>query len=120
MQTFFPSETVGTGSILPQYRKINDGQGGGLKLRRVSCKICGFPGADLVRHDHSGGSLDGNGAGGSISLQSNGSGTQQSGDGNQTYNKGAGCPMCFSRNFYGSGHSFNEMTASYPESGRLV
>ena len=102
MQSVWPSETAGDGKIRRQYLKLEDGQGGGLKLRRVSCRNCGFPGADLVRHDHSGGSLDGNGAGGAISLQSNGDGTQQEGDGNQTYSVGGGCPLCFSKNFYGS------------------
>ena len=110
MQTLFPTETAGSGEVLPQYRKLTDGQGNGLKLRRVSCRQCGFPGCDLYKHDSSGGSLDGNGAGGAVSLQSNGSGAQQDGDGNQTYNKGAGCPMCFTKNYYGRGKAFDEFS----------
>ena len=63
-----------------------------------------------MRHDNSGGSLDGSGAGGTISLQSNGSGTQQDGDGNQTYNAGGGCPLCFSKHYKGSDKSPDEFS----------
>lgn len=92
----FPSETAGDGRIRRQYLRDRDGQGNGLKLRRVACKNCGFPGCDLVRHDHSGGSLDGSGAGGAITQQGSGA------DANQAYNSGGGCPLCYSKNFYGS------------------
>lgn len=91
--------------IRRQYIKTSDGQGGGVSLRRVSCKNCGFPGCDLFKHDHSGGSLAGDGAGGSISLQAvsaSDTGSQQEGDGNQAYNVGGGCPLCMSKAYYGS------------------
>lgn len=108
----FPTETAGDGRIRRQYLKQSDGQGGGRKRRRVSCRNCGFPGCDLDRHDHSGGSLDGSGAGGTVTLQSNGDGDQQGADGNQEYRFGGGCPMCFSKNFYGSGVSRDEFAAA--------
>lgn len=111
MQSIFPTETQGDGRIRRQYLKAFDGQGGGVKTRRVSCRICGFPGADLVQHDNSGGSLAGDGAGGAISLQSDGEGDQQGGDGNQTYNRGGGCPLCFSKNFHGP-RQFDEFVST--------
>lgn len=91
----WPSETAGDGRVRAPYLKREDGQGGARLRRRVGCRHCGFPGADLDRHDSSGGSLAGNGAGGSVTEQSNG-------DGDQAYNSGGGCPMCFSKNYAGS------------------
>ena len=102
MESLFPTETAGDGRVRRQYLRDKDGQGTGIKLRRVSCAQCGFPGADLVKHDHSGGSLDGSGAGGTVSLQSHGDGTQYGADGLQVYRAGGGCPMCLSKNFYGA------------------
>ena len=104
MNTLFPTETAGTGKVLPQYLKLSDGQGNGLKLRRVSCRQCGFPGCDLVKHDSSGGSLSGNGAMGTIIQQGSGA------DGNQAYNRGGGCPLCGSKNYRGIGRRFDEFT----------
>ena len=77
MQTVWPSETAGDGRIRKPYLKERDGQGLGLTLRRVSCAQCGFPGADLVKHDHSGGSLAGDGAGGTITQQGSGADANQ-------------------------------------------
>ena len=120
----WPSDTAGTGSIRPQYLKEHDGQGGGLTLRRVSCANCGLPGADLVRHDHSGGSLDGSGAGGVVALQAitsgHGSSTQNTGDGDQQYRTGGGCPLCFSKNFGSRGRRHDEFLAQGPDEDRLV
>ena len=124
MQEMFPTETAGTGRIQRQYLKERDGQGGGLSLRRVSCGICGFPGCDIVRHDHSGGSLDGSGAGGNIALQTvtaaHGSSTQNAGDGDQTYRTGGGCPLCYSKAFRSSGRRHDEFFSQAPDEDRLV
>lgn len=61
---------------------------------------------DLVSVDHSGGSLDGNGAGGSIATATstitlpNGT-THTENYGTQTANKNSGCALCFSKNSSG-------------------
>lgn len=109
----FPTPTQGDGSVRPAYRKMTDGQGRSVSTRRVGCGICGFPGADTNKHDHSGGSLDGSGAGGTISLQSDGSGAQSDADGNQTYRSGGGCPLCFSKAFTGV-RRYDEFMSSRP------
>jgi len=75
---------------------MTDGQGLSVSTRRVSCGICGFPGADLNRDDHSGGTLDGSGALGAITQQGSGA------DGNQAHNTNGGCSLCGSKNFFGS------------------
>lgn len=111
MLTMFPTVSGGDGRIRRQYLKERDGQGGGLKLKRVACGNCGFPGVDLVRHNTSGGTLDGSGALGPVTLQSNGSGTQQEADGNQTYRNGGGCPLCGSANALGK-NRFDEFSQS--------
>lgn len=105
---FFPSESAGDGLRRKPYYKESDGQGLGLKLRRYSCQNCGFTGCDSVRHDHSGGTLDGNGALGATSLQSDGDGDQQSGDGLQAHSVGGGCPLCGSKNYMAGNPRYNE------------
>lgn len=84
----FPTETSGDGRIRPPYVRRHLEQGPNAQRRRVSCGVCGFPGVNLDRHDHSGGDLSGNGAGGSISSL------------DQSYRAGAGCPLCFSKNYF--------------------
>lgn len=110
----FPTETRGDGNIRPNNRKTGAGQGRGSFKRKVRCLQCGFP-VDINRVDHSGGSLDGQGAGGAVSGKSTSSyvttddngvnpgysylaGDSEEHPGDQAYKKGAGCPMCYSKN----------------------
>lgn len=105
---FFPSKTAGDGLIRRQYLKQSDGQGLGPNLHRVGCRICGFLGCNTDGDDHSGGSMTGNGALGATSLQSDGDGAQQSGDGLQVHNAGGGCPLCGSKNYKAGNPGYNE------------
>lgn len=63
--------------------------------RKVHCMQCGWL-ADLSRHSNDGGSLTADGAGGIIIQVDGGDGLFA---GDQQYRNGAGCPMCFSKNF---------------------
>lgn len=112
MQNFFHQGTYGSGEVLPQYRKTSDGQGLASVGQRVSCGICGFRGANLDKHDHSGGSLDGNGAGGAVISDGNGNGYRE-------YKTGSGCPLCFSRAYFKTDRR-DEFLESKPYSDRLA
>ena len=115
MKSLWPSETAGSGRILKPYLKERDGQVLGLNLRRVSCAQCGFPGCDLVKHDHSGGSLSGDGAMGAVPPQETGAG-----DLNQAYNSGGGCPLCGSKNFFSNGRRYDEFASTAVHEDRLA
>lgn len=98
----WPSETKGNGNIVKNNKNTGAGQGIASFVLKAKCKQCGFP-LDLNRNDTTGGSLDGNGAGGAISTSTY-TATLSNGDthteqaGSQAYNQGAGCPLCFSKN----------------------
>lgn len=98
----YPTESKGDGRVRPNNIRTGAGQGAGTVKRKVRCKQCGFL-MDLSKNDYSGGSLDGAGAGGAISKTTN-TVTLTNGDtlteytGDQRAKKGAGCPMCFSKN----------------------
>lgn len=96
----FPSETKGDGLPIKNNIKTGSRQGMGSSKRKVRCQICGFP-VDINMVDHSGGSPEGDGAGGEIKT------TEQQVEHNgfvytirnpdQEYIKGGGCPFCFSK-----------------------
>lgn len=99
----WPSETAGDGKIIGNSLRTGGGQGKASMLRKAKCQQCGFP-VDLAANDHSGGAESTTtGAGGAIttatytSTYANGT-THVEKAGTQVYNKGAGCPLCFSKN----------------------
>lgn len=120
----FPSETRGDGLMRKNNAETGAAQGRGGTKRKVRCQQCGFL-VDINAVDHSGGSFDGNGAGGAVTTVTD-SGTMLSGEsvnaghyynvgdsgydssapttektryqGSQAVKKGAGCPFCFSKN----------------------
>ena len=98
----FPSPTKGDGLLRPNNLNTGAGQGKGGNKKKVRCQICGFL-IDVNKVDYSGGSEDGQGAGGSIT-ETTDSGTLNNGEtysetyGEQAYKKNAGCPLCFSKN----------------------
>lgn len=91
----FPGPTAGDGKL--RKNNANPGQdqpsASPSPRRKVRCKNCGFI-ADISRHANDGGSLSGDGAGGSFSTHDSDSNVQE-----QEYRPGAGCPMCFSKNY---------------------
>ena len=98
----FPTETRGDGRLKANNVPDDSKQGQVSSKRKASCANCGFL-LDLNRDDVSGGSDDGNGAGGtittttqSITLPGGVSYTEYSPS--QAFSKGSGCPLCFSRN----------------------
>lgn len=101
-EDIWPSETRGDGAIVKNNRRTGAAQGKGTLIRKAHCRLCGFPN-DLVAVDHSGGSIDGEGAGGSIttavaSAPVSGGGTHTEAYGSQSLRRGAGCALCFSKN----------------------
>ena len=98
----FPTETRGNGLLRPNNVRTGAAQGKGGTKKKAYCQQCGFP-VNLNTVDYSGGSLDGDGAGGNVT-ETTSSGTMNNGDtytdyyGEQAHKKGAGCPMCFSKN----------------------
>lgn len=87
------------------------GQGEKSKHDWVTCKQCGYC-VDKNSNDHSGGTLSGNGGYGPVTKTvgdsvadlttdtfTDGSTTRNMGVGNQVVKKGAGCPLCGSKNF---------------------
>lgn len=98
----FPSPTKGNGQLVSNNYKTGAAQGRSSFIRKAKCQQCGFP-VDLSRVDHTGGSLDGNGAGGNI-IPTTTNYTYPNGTplsitaGNQEYQTNAGCPFCFSKN----------------------
>lgn len=101
-EDFFPYESRGDGKMRGNNIRDGSAQGKGSFIRKVSCRICGFM-TDINKNDHSGGSIDGNGAGGLITTATatwtlpNGTVAKEN-YGSQVYNVGSGCPLCFSKN----------------------
>lgn len=104
----WPTESRGDGNVRKNNARDGSAQGKGALLRKAPCRLCGWPN-DLVRVDHSGGSIDGNGAGGAITTSTqtaNTSGATRTGGvvthsenvGTQVASNGAGCALCFSKN----------------------
>lgn len=98
----FPTETKGDGRVVENNLKTGGEQGRGSSKRKVKCKQCGFP-FDVSKNDTSGGSSQGDGAGGvitsttkTVTLENGDTFTEYYGD--QAYKKGGGCPLCFSKN----------------------
>jgi len=63
----FPTETKGDGRVVENNLKTGGEQGRGSSKRKVKCKQCGFP-FDVSKNDTSGGSSQGDGAGGTVSI----------------------------------------------------
>lgn len=98
----FPSETRGDGKLRANNKESGGLLGSGSFKKKVSCSNCGFM-LDLNRDDVSGGSDSGNGAGGriaveTVSLTQPGGETYTEYSPDQSFAKGGGCPMCFSKN----------------------
>jgi hypothetical protein len=108
-EDIWPTETRGDGKVRKNNANTGGAQGKGTLLRKAPCDKCGFVN-DLTAIDHTGGSLDGNGAMGAITLGTstwntsappsiNGqtyTGTESYGT--QAHNKNAGCGHCGSKN----------------------
>ena len=105
----WPSETRGRGNLKKNNLRTGSAQGKGSFLLKADCRQCGFP-VDLSSNDHSGGSIDGNGAefvastavasvtfpNGTVHTENYGTpGTKQ----------GAGCPLCGSKNSTAQRHT---------------
>lgn len=105
----WPSETRGDGNVRKNNANTGGAQGKGTLLRKAPCRLCGFIN-DLSAIDHSGGSIDGEGAGGGITVATvsfpvsapvgiGGAPTvAMENIGTQAYRKNSGCALCFSRN----------------------
>ena len=98
----FPTETKGDGRIRSNNRNDGSAQGKASFKKKVPCRQCGFM-LDYSRDDHSGGDLDGDGAGGGVTkteetVTLTGGVTMTENVGDQDFRKGAGCPLCFSKN----------------------
>jgi hypothetical protein len=105
----FPTETRGDGNVRRNNYITGAAQGKGTLLRKAPCSVCGFIN-DLTAIDHSGGSIDGLGAGGTIALGTstwktsappsiNGNNyTATESYGTQALRKNSGCALCFSKN----------------------
>lgn len=105
----WPSETRGNGNLKKNNVNTGGAQGKGTLLRKLSCRLCGFI-FDATAVDHSGGSLDGEGAGGSVATATSTWNTSAPPSitgqvytasetyGTQAYRKNAGCPLCFTKN----------------------
>jgi hypothetical protein len=93
----FPSPTAGDGRLRGNNARTGKEQPDARPSakRKVRCKECGFL-ADKAKNASDGGSMTGDGAGGIITASSDGAGGTA---GDQAYRQGAGCPMCFSKNF---------------------
>ena len=109
----YPSPTAGDGRLRANSARSGAGQGKGSSHKYVSCKQCGFT-VDKSVTDHSGGTLSGDSGYGPVTKTAgdavtdlisdtftDGTQTKYPGTGEQTVKKGAGCPMCGSKNFSG-------------------
>jgi len=92
----FPTPTAGDGMLRPNNARPGKHQPDARpsQKRKVHCKNCGFL-ADLSRDSNDGGNLDPTGAGGDITKVADGRGNKA---GEQAFNQGSGCPLCFSKN----------------------
>lgn len=98
----WPTESKGNGKVVKNNQRTGAAQGKSNLIRKAHCRLCGFPN-DITIVDHSGGSLDGEGAGGAItstlvSAPVSGGGTHTEYVGLQAYRTAAGCALCFSKN----------------------
>lgn len=101
-QDLWPSETRGDGKVVKNNQRDGSAQGKGSLIKKAHCRLCGFPN-DLISIDHSGGSLDGNGAcylvsSGTVTYGTVGDGTATETYGNPGVRPGAGCALCGSKN----------------------
>lgn len=104
----WPTETRGNGRVAENNARTGAAQGKSSLIRKARCRLCGFPN-DLTRVDHSGGSIDGLGAGGQVSLLTGSAPTSAPASvtgqtythtesyGQQAYRNAAGCALCFSK-----------------------
>lgn len=111
-EEIWPTESRGDGIIVANNFRTGAAQGKSSMIRKAHCRLCGFPN-DLVAVDHSGGSIDGLGAGGGITTQVasaplamsavnyKGPTTHTENAGTQAFKKGSGCALCFSKNSTG-------------------
>lgn len=105
----WPSESRGDGLIRKNNLRTGAAQGKSNLIRKAPCRLCGFPN-DLVRIDHSGGSIDGEGAAGAITTATASAPTSAPASitgqtythtenhGTQAYRNASGCALCFSKN----------------------
>ncbi len=105
----WPSETRGDGNVRKNNANTGGAQGKGTLLRKAPCRLCGFVN-DLTAIDHSGGSIDGEGAGGAVATATvsfpvsgppdvrGNTVTATENIGTQAYRRAAGCGLCFSKN----------------------
>lgn len=102
---FWPTETMGKGVVEKNNSRSGGAQGRGSLIQKAKCRLCGFPN-DMTKADHSGGSLDGNGAGGGI-VNATARATFPNGTvyteayGTQAFRNNSGCALCFSKNSSG-------------------
>ena len=101
-EDFFACNQHGNGQVVTNNSRTGAAQGKSNLVRKAHCRVCDFPN-DLSVVDHSGGSLDGEGAGGSV-VPTTATYTLLSGVvatetyGTQAYRVNAGCYLCFSKN----------------------
>lgn len=105
----WPSETRGDGIVRKNNIRTGAAQGKSNLIRKAPCRLCGFLN-DMVKVDHSGGSIDGEGAAGNITLATasvptsapasiNGvSYTHTEPYGTQAYRVNSGCALCYTKN----------------------
>lgn len=105
----WPTETRGDGNLRKNNTRTGAAQGKSSLVRKAPCKLCGFIN-DMTRVDHSGGSIDGEGAGGAITTATSSAPVSSPPDilgrtfthtenaGTQAYRNAAGCALCFSKN----------------------
>lgn len=91
----WPSESRGDGQVVKNNSRNGSAQGKGSMILKAHCRHCGFPN-DLAAIDHSGGSLDGNGACYIISTGTDAASGENWG--NPGIKKGAGCANCGTKN----------------------
>ncbi len=108
-EDMWPSETRGNGQVRKNNANTGGAQGKGTLLRKAPCRLCGFIN-DLSAIDHTGGSIDGLGAGGAITTAVTSWTTSAPPDilgnlttatekiGTQAYRRNAGCALCYSKN----------------------
>lgn len=108
-ENIWPTETRGNGVVRKNNLITGAAQGKGSLIRKAPCRLCGFPN-DLTAIDHSGGSIDGEGAGGQITTSTVSFPVSAPQDvvgqittsteniGTQSLRRGAGCALCFSKN----------------------
>jgi hypothetical protein len=101
-EDLWPSPTKGDGVVRKNNSRTGAAQGKGSFLLKAPCRFCGFLN-DLSRVDHSGGSLDGNGAAyvastGVATSYPTGGGTHTENYGEPATRVNAGCGLCGSKN----------------------